>query len=248
MCHHIKRHYKSILGAKVEFNIDSSVSELTLRELTNNEIHWNSWGSFGLNLIAGTKLDQKASFEEYMYLPDSLYSSFKNGTIFIKNQSKKIVEREDFILNFSEKKMKINFFNPVLILSIFSFLGLWITYKDYKNNKRTRTLDFTLFFISGLIGCVLFFLWVLSTHSTAPNNLNVLWSFAPNIFISFVMLQKRHYKWLQKYLLVLLVFLAIIPFLWLAKVQVFPTTIIPILVLLFVRYLFLYNVLFASKK
>jgi hypothetical protein len=239
---------KSILGAKVEFNTHFSVSELTLRQLTNNQIHWNSWGRLGLNLIAGTKLDRKASFEEYMYLPDYLYSSFKNATIFINNQPKKIVEREDFILNFSEKKIKTPLFNPFLIMSIFSFLGLWITYNDFKNNKRTRTLDFTLFFMSGLIGCVLFFLWVLSSHSTAPNNLNVLWSFAPNIFISFVMLQKKHYKWLQKYLLVLLVFLAIIPFLWLAKVQVFPMTIIPILVLLFVRYLFLYHVLFASKK
>jgi hypothetical protein len=41
-----------------------------------------------------------------MYLPDYLYSSFKNATIFINNQPKKIVEREDFILNFSEKKIE----------------------------------------------------------------------------------------------------------------------------------------------
>jgi hypothetical protein len=239
---------KSILGAKIEFNTDSSVPELTLRELTNNEIHWNSWGSFGLNLITGTKLDQKASYKDYMYLPDYLYSSFKNATIYIKNQPKKIIKREDFILNFSEKKIEVPLFNPFLIMSIFSFLGLLITYNDFKNNKRTRTLDFTLFFISGLIGCVLFFLWGLSTHSTAPNNFNVLWSFAPNILISFVMLQGKHYKWLQKYLLVLLLFLTIIPFLWFTKIQVFPIIIIPILVLLFVRYLFLYHVLFASKK
>ena len=43
------------------FNDNHITKDLTFRQLTNHEIHWNSWGTFGLNLIAGTKLDQKAT-------------------------------------------------------------------------------------------------------------------------------------------------------------------------------------------
>ncbi|KGL63254.1 DUF4105 domain-containing protein [Polaribacter sp. Hel1_85] len=239
---------KSVLGSKLLFNDNHLEKELTFRQLTNNEINLNSWGTFGLNLIAGTKLDKKATSEEYMYLPDFVYSAFKNATVYIKNQSKKLVKREDNLLNFEEKQPKNSFFNPFLIFSILSLIGIYITYKDFKKNKRTRWFDFILFFITGLIGCILIFLWFFSSHSTAPSNFNVLWAFAPNLIVAFLLVKKNQQKWLQNYLFVLILFLVIIPVLWFAKIQVFPIVVIPLLLLLFVRYFYLSKRLLTSIK
>ncbi|QVY65807.1 DUF4105 domain-containing protein [Polaribacter sp. Q13] len=230
---------KSILEDKVVFNDNNVEKNLTFRQLTNHEIPWNSWGTFGLNLIAGTKLDEQATFEQYMYLPDYVYSSFKDATVFIKNQPKKLVKNEIVLLKFKEKEAKSSLFSPFLIFSILALFGIYITYKDFKSDKRTKSLDFILFFTTGLIGCVLFFLWFFSTHSTAPNNFNLLWAFAPNIIIAFVLLKTHQPKWLQKYMLMLLLFLVIIPILWVAEIQVFPVVIIPLLIFLFVRYFYL---------
>jgi hypothetical protein len=231
---------KSILGSKLIFNDDNIEKELTFRELTNHEIPWNSWGTFGLNLIAGTKLDQTATFEEYMYLPDYVYSSFKNATVYLENQPKELVKREDFLIRIKEKEPKTSFFSPFLIFSILALLGIYITYKDFKKNKRTKWLDFILFFKTGLIGCVLVFLWFFSTHSTAPNNFNLLWAFAPNLMIAFLLLNKKQPKgWIQKYLFLLMIFMLLIPILWILKIQVFPIAVTPLLILLFVRYYFL---------
>lgn len=230
---------KTVLGNKIIFNDIYLEKKLSFRQLTNNEIHWNSWDTFGLNLIAGTKLDEKASSEEYMYLPDYVYSSFKNAIIYVRNQPEKLVKREDILLNFEEKEPKVSVFNPFLIFSILAFLGIFITYKDFKNKKRTKYLDFILFFITGSIGSILFFLWFFSSHSTAPNNFNCLWAFAPNLIIAFLILKQQRQKWLIYYFRVLVLMLILIPILWLLKVQVFTITTIPIFVLLFVRYLFL---------
>ena len=237
---------KSILNHKIVFN-NTSKKTFSLRQLTNNEIHWNSWGHFGLNVITGTRLDRKASFEENMFLPDYVFDSFKEASILIENRQKKLVLREDVLLNFVEKEPTVSLLNPFLIASILALLGIFITYNDFKKKKRTKILDFILFFITGLMGCILIFLWFFSSHSTAPNNFNILWAIATNSIISFFMLKKHPPKWLLKYLGVLILFLLIIAILWCTGVQGFPIPILPILILLFIRYLFLSQLLTSVK-
>ncbi|TXD52856.1 MULTISPECIES: DUF4105 domain-containing protein [unclassified Polaribacter] len=221
------------------FNDKNISKELTLRDLTNKEIHWNTWGSFGLNLIAGTKLDKKATTEQYMYLPDYVYAIFKDSHINTEDTFKTLVKREDVLLDFNEIEQQISFLNPLLIFSILCLLTLYTTYKDFKNNRRSRYLDFTLLFITGLIGVLLLFLWFFSTHSTAPNNFNILWAFAPNLIIAFLIVKKQPQKWVINYTRLLLLFILFIPFFWLLKVQSFPISVIPVLILLGTRYLFL---------
>ncbi|MCG1036620.1 lipoprotein N-acyltransferase Lnb domain-containing protein [Polaribacter sargassicola] len=237
-----------ILGNKVTFNEDNLEEKQTLRQLTNNEIHWNTWGSFGLNLIAGTILDKKATFKQYMFLPDYVYLSFKDASLFIKNQPDKLIKQENNLLKFKEKEPKISVSNPLLIFILIAILVIFVTIKDIKKNKRTKYLDFILFFISGLIGCVLLFLWLFSTHSTAPNNFNILWAFGPNFIVAFLLLKTQPPKWLKSYLLFLTLLLISIPFLWIAKVQQFPIVLLPIIILLFFRYYFLSKKLLTFKK
>ena len=240
---------KSILGSKLVFNDNHIKKDLTFRQLTNHEIHWNSWGTFGLNLIAGTKLDQKATSKAYMYLPDYVYSFFKNATVYVKNQPKQLVKREDYLIKAEEKQPKTSVFSPFLIFSLLASMGVYITFKDFKKKKRTTWLDFILLFTTGVIGCVIFFLWFFSTHATAPNNFNLLWAFAPNLIISFLLLRTKTPKaWLQKYFFVLMMFMLLIPVIWIMNVQAFPFAVTPLLMLLIVRYYFLSKKLLSSKQ
>jgi uncharacterized membrane protein len=237
----------SILGDKLKFNESQIEKNLSLRQLMDREIPWNTWGSFGINLALGSKLDLKATSNEYMYLPDYVYDAFKNATIFEKNQPKAFVQKEETLLDYKELKQTINVLNPFLIFSIISFIGLLITYKDYKNYRRTKWLDFLLFFVTGLVGILILFLWFFTNHSTTPNNFNFLWAFAPNLIVAFFLLKKTQQKWVQKYVNALLLLLTVIPFVWISKIQQLPLSILPILVLLMVRYLFLSKRLLTFK-
>jgi hypothetical protein len=229
----------SILGDKVVF-IDENIEKIqSFRQLMNKEINWNTWGNFGINLALGNKLDQKATSEQYMYLPKYVYAIFKESQLFIRNQPENLILREDVLLDFEEQKQEIAVFNPFLIFSTLSLIGIFITFSDYKKEKRSKWLDFTILFTTGIAGILIVFLWFFTDHSTAPNNFNFLWAFAPNLIIAFLMLKKNQQKWMRFYFIFSLVLLINIPILWISEVQLFPLAVIPVLILLVIRYLFL---------
>lgn len=229
----------TILGNKVKFSDNHIDTNQSFRQLMDKEIPWNTWGSFGINLALGNKLDTKANFKQYMYLPDYVYTIFKNSTVNIKNQPEKLVKREDILLDYKELEQEIAILNPFLIFSVISLIGILLTYRDFKKKKRTKWIDFALLFTTGIIGILITFLWFFTNHSTTPNNFNFLWAFAPNIIIAFLMLKEDSKKWLNIYFQFLIILLIIIPILWVLEIQLFPISIIPLLILLFFRYLFL---------
>jgi hypothetical protein len=228
-----------ILGNKVDFKAGTIEKNKSFRQLMNKEIPWNTWGSFGINLALGSKLDTKRDFKNYMYLPDYVHTIFKNSVVTLKNQPTSLVLREDVLFDFKELEQEISIFNPFLVFSVISLFGLFITYKDFKNNKRSKWLDFTLLLTTGILGVLVVFLWFFTNHSTTPNNFNFLWAFAPNLILAFLVLKNQSKKWLHFYFKFLLLLLILIPIFWILEIQLFPMSILPLLILFFVRYLFL---------
>ena len=229
----------SILGDKVILSDKNLDKNRSFRQLMDKEIPWNTWGSFGINLALGSKLDQKADFTQYMYLPDYVHTIFKNSTLFIKNQPKKLIKREDVLLDFEEQKQSISFLNPFLIFSTVCLIGLFFTFSNFKKKKISKWFDFILLFTTGIIGILVVFLWFFTDHSTTPNNFNLLWAFAPNLVIAFLILKQQQQKWLNYYFKFLIFLLILIPILWFLEVQLFPVSVIPLLIILLVRYLLL---------
>lgn len=230
---------KTILGDTIDFKSDTIEKNLTFRQLMDNEIPWNTWGSFGINLALGNKLDKVATNEDYMYLPNYIFTIFKESTFFVNNQPEKLIKRNDILLEFKEIKQSIGVLNPFLIFSILSAIGLFITYLDFKKQKKNKWLDFILLFSTGIVGVLLVFLWFFTNHSTTQNNFNVLWAFAPNIIVAFMMLKSQQRKWLEVYFKILLTLIILVPIFWILGIQSFPIAVIPFLILLIFRYLFL---------
>ncbi|WP_242037387.1 DUF4105 domain-containing protein [Tenacibaculum finnmarkense] len=234
---------KKVVGKNLIFKDDFVTQKMSLRELMNNEIHQNTWGSLGINIALGSRLDKIATPSEYLYLPDYVFEALKISKVLKDGKEENIISKTNILLDFNEKQPKSDNFSPFLIILILSLLGLYITYKDYKNAKRSKSLDFILFFTTGIIGVLIIYLWFFTNHSTAPNNFNFLWAFAPNLIVAFLLKQKKPPKWLSKYMLFLLVFLVISMIIWITKTQLFSITLIPLFILLAVRYWFLQKTL-----
>ena len=230
-----------ILKENVLLNSEKIKDKSTLRELMNKEITWNTWGNFGINLITGRILDQERNQLEYTYLPDYLFKTIKNGKIKRDHKIINLVKREDVLLDFDEISTNISLFNPLAFFTLLALIVVLITVKDIKNQKRTKWLDFIIFFLTGIVGLILTYFWFFSSHKTAPDNYNVLWAFLPNLIVAFIVTKAIAKKWLQKYLIILLVCLTIVLILWVLELQIFPITAIPILLLLGIRYLFLFK-------
>ena len=230
---------KNVLGNKVHFTDKNYNQKQSFRQLMDKEIPWNTWGSLGINLALGNKLDHIADYEAAMYLPDYVYAVFKKSTILVDGKTENLIKKEEKLLDYKELKQTILIFNPLLVFCFILIIGLLITYFDFKKQKRTKWFDFILCFVTGIVGILIVFLWFFTDHSTTPNNYNILWAFAPNLFMSILMLNKRPKKWFKKYFVLLLILLGIIPLFWISGFQLFPLASLPLLILLFIRYLFL---------
>ena len=172
-----------------------------------------------------------------MFLPYYAMYQIRNTT---KN-GKPLLKRERTVLDYAEHTR--NGFFPLSPLFWFSMLMIFtgvVTYFDHKHKTRSKWLDFSLFFVSGLAGLILFLLWVATDHTSTPYNYNILWAFPINIGVAFVfILQTQLPTWLPKYLKGLLAIMGVMILLWLLKVQIFSPILIPLLLTLVIRYLYL---------
>ncbi|WP_408038102.1 lipoprotein N-acyltransferase Lnb domain-containing protein [Tenacibaculum amylolyticum] len=213
----------------------------SLRTLMNEKIHTNSWGSFGINIALGNRLDKIATAQEYLYLPEYLFSALETSKIKRNNTEVNAISKTSILLDFKPKLSKADSLSPFLVFTILLIIVLIITYSNYKKGKRSRILDFFILFSTGLLGILILFLWFFTNHSTAPKNFNFLWGFAPNLIIAFLIVRNKVGKWIKYYIGLLLLFLILIPFIHVLGVQKFTFPIIPLVLLLLVRYLFLYT-------
>ncbi|CAI8406782.1 MAG: Uncharacterised protein [Flavobacterium sp. SCGC AAA160-P02] len=228
-----------VLMDKVQFPSSLSEENFTLRQLMNQKIHWNTWGSFGINLALGSKLDQKITAEQYMYLPDYVYVAFENATKKENNLVVPLVIKSTNILNHNEKEWQFNWFSPLIIFSVLFLITFTITYKDQKRKKRSKWLDFILYFFTGILGVLILFLWFFTDHSTTPNNFNFLWAFAPNIFIAFMLLKRKLNTWVIRYCKLIILLLFIYSVIWIFGIQLMSLCMLPILGILLLRNYFL---------
>lgn len=237
-----------VLKEKVTFKTNHIQEEKSFRQLMNDEIPWNTWGSFGINLALGSKLDQITTEKELMYLPDFVYSGFKNASVNINGKEESLIKTDRYILNFKEESITSSSVSPLLIFMLLLLIGLFITYKDVKRKKRTKWFDFILFFITGLIGLLIVFLWFFTDHSTTPTNFNFLWAFAPNLIVAFILLKEYTKKWVRNYITGLIILLLFVPVVWIGKIQLLPTASIPFILLLLIRFISLKKYLLTFKK
>jgi len=108
-----------------------------------------------------------------------------------------------------------------------------------KNKKRTKWLDVTLFTITGLIGVLILFLWFATDHTGTHQNYNLLWGFALNLLFVGQVIKPKASAWFVKYIKFLIILLCLLTLHWTIGVQVFAIGLIPLLIALFLRYLFL---------
>ena len=199
---------------------------------------WNTWGSFGIDLALGSVIDQNATPEEYMFLPSYIHTFFEDAMF--KTTNTALVKESKTIFQQKTIESKNNFLiSPIFILGLIGIAILFITYKDFKSNRRTKWLDITLFVLTGIIGIVILLLWFATDHKATHNNYNLLWAFALNVFVVGQLIRSQVKLWFIKYLKLLVILLCLLTLHWIIGVQVFSYGVIPLLEGLFTRYLFL---------
>ena len=228
---------ESILDDQITYLPPSTFEQDTFRNLIRSDLNQNSWGSLGIDVALGSKIDQLASVKEHLFLPKNLYLLLKNAQI--GSTDLKIVKKSKILTSSSFVKTFEGFGSPLAILSLIAFAILFVTFRDHKNNKRSKWLDVSLFAFTGLIGLALLLLWFATDHTATSDNYNLLWAFATNLFFIPSILKTRLNNRGIKYIVFLVILLALMMLHWITGVQSFAIGLIPLLIAICVRYLFL---------
>ncbi len=231
---------KKVLGDKLVFKEDGFTEDYTFRGLIQKNVKANSWGSLGMDVAIGAVVDRKPLPIEYQFLPEYVHEGAQDAVITRNNQEIPLVKQNIMLVDVKVKKPKNNFFmSPLFVFGCLGLLILFITYKDHKNQTRSRILDVSIFFVTGIIGFLILFLWFGTDHSTTANNYNLLWAL-PLSFLFAPLIFKKHPKnWIRKYIFFLLLCLTLLVVHWITGVQVFAIGLIPLLIALAIRYLYL---------
>lgn len=228
------------LNNSVSFKEPKHFEAETFRTLIHNNLNKNSWGSLGIDVALGSVIDKKATPEEHMFLPENIYKFFENATV---NSNNTPLVKESHVLYAKKVTAKSNSFftSPLFILGLVGLFIIFITFKDFKSGKQSKWLDITLFIITGIIGLLILLLWFATDHKGTHQNYNLLWACAINILVVGQLFKKKISNWFFKYLKFLVIMLCLLTLHWVIGVQVFAIGLIPLLIALFIRYLFLIN-------
>jgi hypothetical protein len=229
---------KSTLGQDLVYINYLQDSHRSFRDLIQENLIRNSWSSFGIDLALGAVIDREADYQQYMFLPEYVFHQLEQTTV----DGRPIVSRERTILDYRLQN-RGNYFtsSPLFWFGLLFLFTATITYIDFRNQVRSRVLDFILFLFTGLAGCLMVFLWFFTDHTATAMNLNVFWAFPINLVLAYYVVRYKHLPaWSAPFLVILLAFLLIAVLVWALGIQYFSPVVSVLLLSLGLRYGFLY--------
>ncbi|WP_299684272.1 DUF4105 domain-containing protein [uncultured Dokdonia sp.] len=238
------------LDKQLEVDYSSFPEGYTHRDLIRHNVHWNTWGMLGMDIAIGSVTDRLATKEEYAFLPDYTMEAFANSKISDGTTERPLVLKTETLHTPEEENTYKESFiiSPIIIISLLALLLLYKTYKDNTNERSLNFIDTLVFIFTGVIGILLAFLWFGTEHSTTKWNYDLLWAFPFHLIAGFVIRKARPPKWIYPYVKLSIILLALLCFHWIVGVQRFAYALIPLLLALTVRYLYMLKMIKKARN
>ncbi len=227
------------LGDSLNFNFSGTNAEsrLTFRDLIDLYLTEHPWSDFGIDMGLGSRTDRVADPEEYLFLPDFLMRAFSFATIRREGKDVPFVSLTQKIIDQKPSSVKEKGMSPNMVTWLFFVVIIVLTIWGFRQKRRLRVVDITLFSIIGFLGWFIFALWFLTDHVSTKANYNLLWAFPLHLPLMLIYIGRttkfaRYYRLISSLVLIL-----IIAFWWTIPQQ-FHVAIIPVLLAIIVRLLY----------
>lgn len=167
--------FEATLGDRLKFNFNEYETDSTFKDLLDVYLGNMPWVDIGMDLGLGIPADKVLTEREKMYIPDYVYRAFDSATINRNNKTEPFVLKTTRIVDSIAIKPSFNWLQPNII-----FIGtliLWLLIATIPLiNKSIYAWDALLFFVVGLAGWLIVFLWFITDHTTTQINFDILWA------------------------------------------------------------------------
>jgi len=188
------------------------------------------WSKLGIDILLGAKLDRKASNREAMFLPDYLRKGFDCASV----DGKPLARPPQTILEMPSPLRDHSFFSPAIVFSLLLVLIAGLSFIPSRwAEKAVGIFDFLFFFILGLSGILLLFMWFGTDHKVCSNNYNLFWALPTNLIMAFFVHSKR--TWVKSYFRTVFWLSLVLALAWFFLPQQMNNALIPVLVLIIYR-------------
>jgi hypothetical protein len=152
------------------------------------------WSKLWIDIFLGAKLDRKVTNLQSMFLPDYLLKGLDSARV----NGKHLVTAPSPVLTMPSPLDNSDIFTPLVCLSLLFLVVLFLSLKQSKRTARILLLfDFLFFFILGLAGLLLLFMWFGTDHTVTSNNYNLAWALPTHVVIAFFIGKRR--SWVLSY-------------------------------------------------
>lgn len=232
---------QAVSGSALQLDTSSVSESSSFRNLVDAYLPYHPWADFGIDLALGARIDRAITPYEYLFLPDYLAASFQQSYIVRGNQKIPLVKERHVLFEGTQpSSMYLAYLQPQWIF--YSILALWLLRALFTNpNKPTYWPDIILLSIYGVVGTVIFLLWIATDHQATKDNFNLLWLHPLHLVTVFLLLQKDKGIIAKLYLLVNgFLYLALLAF-WEVIPQDIHPACLPLILLLAFRYFYNYT-------
>lgn len=219
---------KEALFYQIAFDTTRLPLGTTMRQLLRPYLVRQPWTGFGIDLVLGTPADQRASPNDFMFLPDWMHDVFgaaklPNGDALVSAET--FNPREPFPV----PEWKPGFFeNPLLVTCFVALLGLL----SMANPRTEHIFDTIFWFVLGLAGLIMALLWFATDHSATKSNFNIMWAMPTHLLVFW---RLRATEQLRNYFTVMAILAALALIFWKFWPQELPTAAIPLAGLVVVK-------------
>ena len=225
--------FAEVFKDQIKFDGSFIKTDYTIRDLTHNYLTQQPWGSLGIDICLGLPMDKKASPYEYMFLPDYIESSFDHTTL----NGNPMVKQKVAVYESVPEKTPFHWYHPWIVFGLLLMSVSFFSYRDWKRKTTTKWFDVTLFSVLGLLGLLLFILWIATDHKAAANNFNLLWAFPLHLIGAIGLLKKNAGKWVPNYFTFTTIMTASLIGLWPLLPQQMNFYLLPLVFVILIRAL-----------
>jgi len=214
-----------------DMSLPETMETPSYRSLIHRYLHEHPWGRFGIDIALGLPTDQKAGLFEQMFLPDYLFDTYSrilcNGRPIIK-------ETKNIFIPDSNRPPAIQPAGPITPTVVCCFI-LALAFLFFYVRKGSNVFDCVLFFVVGLVGLLVTFLWFFTDHTNTIYNLNIIWALPTHVVMAFFLLSGRRSNFTRKYFLATAIIAMLLVVTWVFLPQRLNPSLIPLVIAVALR-------------
>ena len=188
------------------------------------------WSKLGIDILLGSSTDISPTNKTAMFLPDYLMQGLDMTHV----DEMPVAESETMIYQADPCDCLTWMYAPLMTTSIVCVILFVISLIPIRwAIIITKISDSFLFYLTGLIGILILFMWFFTEHSSTANNFNIAWALPTNFLFAFFVW--KHHKWSRTYFLLVSLIYAILLATWFFLPQELNIALIPVVLLLMFR-------------